>query len=515
VKRFLHKHADKVIGVLSGFDRLVLRGTLRALSYVGGMKAFLWDRQVLLKDFGDFAQSATARVRAEVEGSAERLGRPVVYLASAKTNKEAVALRIAQSDDVREGLVCVLKCVEPCRSFDVHRNAALKRLELVVRERKCLFYYRYSIDPVFGWMNARVQSWLPFPVQVCLNGREWLARQMDAEGLAYLRADNCFLSIDDFARAQALLDRQLRTNWPRELGRVAAALNPARDDILRGPVPYYWTTHQSEWATDLAFRDARSLAEVYPPLLVHAVTTFRSPDVMRFLGKKLDLRFQGEIVSDLRERPEGVRVKHRLGVNSVKLYDKMGSVLRAETTVNDPRPFKVYRAAEGDPAGEKSWRPMRKGLADQHARAQAAQAVNERYLDALADVDTDAPLGTLLAGVCKGVTWNGKRVRGLRPVPGGDLELLQVVSRGEFALQGLRNRDLQVHLFKTAPKDAVECRRRSAKVTRLLRLLRAHGILHKLPHTHRYKLSPRGRELAAAILATQRLTLAQINKLAA
>jgi hypothetical protein len=515
VLRFLQKHADRILGVLNGFDRLVLRGSLRRLAYLQGMKGFLWDRQILLKDFGDFAQSATERLKTETTAYAEALSRPIIYLASAQTDKERIALEAAKRDDVREGLVCVISCVEPCLCFDVHRNAEIKKLELVMRERKCLHYYHYMIDPVFGWMNARTQTWLPFPVQICMNGREWLARRMDEEGLAYRRADNCFTWIEDFAEAQALMDRQLRTNWPKELGRVAALLSPAQDEILRGPIQRYWTTHQSEWATDLAFRDADSLAAVYPRLLLHGITSFASPDVMRFLGKKLDARFRGEVVSDLRRRAEGVRIKHRVGRNSVKLYDKQGSVLRAETTINEPRAFLVYRPAEGDPGGEKSWRAMRRGLADQHARAQAGQACNERYLDALADVDTAVPLGNLLADVCKPVTWNGKRVRGLRPLPGGDLELLQAIGRGEYAIDGLRNRDLQVHLFKTEPADAADCRRRCAKVTRLLRLLRAHGILHKIPRTHRYKLSPRGRGLAAAVLATQRLTLEQINTLAA
>jgi hypothetical protein len=515
VERFLQKHADKVIGVLSGFDRLVLGGSLRRIAYALGMKGLLWDRQILLKDFGDFAQAATERLKQATVSYADELSRPVVYLASSQTDKEQVALSIAERDGVREGLVCVISCVEPVKGFDVLRNAQAKRLELVMRERKCLHYYHYMVDPVFGWMNARVATWLPFSMQICLNGREWLSRQMDAEGLRYRRADNCFPWIEDFAAAQRLMDRQLRTDWPRELGRIAALLNPVRDEILQRPVLPYWTTRQSEWATDVAFKDARSLASIYPALVLHGITTFASPDVMRFLGKKLDLRFRGEVVSDRRERPEGVRIKHRVGINSVKLYDKQGSVARVETTINDPQAFKVYRPAEGDDSGTKAWRTMRRGVADQHARAMASQACNERYLDALADVDTATPLGELLTDVCKGVTWNGRRVRGLRPLPGGDLELLQAICRGEFAIDGLRNRDLQAHLFKSAPASAAERKRRCAKVTRLLRLLRAHGILHKIPRTHRYKLAPRGRELAAAILATQRLTLDQINKLAA
>src|SRR5260370_37398 len=90
-------------------------------------------------------------------------------------------------------------------------------------------------------------------------------------------------------------------------------------------------------------------------------------DVMRFLGKRLGSpgeRFgkaNSEVVSDLKERPEGVRVKHRVNGNSVKTYDKQASVLRVETTLNEPRDLKVYRPKEGDEHGDKQWRPLRKG----------------------------------------------------------------------------------------------------------------------------------------------------------
>jgi hypothetical protein len=315
------------------------------------------------------------------------------------------------------------------------------------------------------------------------------------------------------------MDRQLRTNWPQELGRIAAALDPAQDEIFERPgrpqLAYYWSVHQSEWASDVAFRDPAALAEIYPPLVLHGITSFSSADVMRFLGKKLDRRIRDEVVSDFKDRQEGVRIKHRAGDNSIKLYDKQGSVLRAETTLNDAHAFRVFRTAEGDEDGKHRWMPMRKGVADLHRRAVVSQGCNERFLDAFADVDTAAPLGSLLAEVCKPVSWNGKRVRALRPVPGGDLDLLKAIGRGEYAIDGMRNRDLQAQLFGTEAASGPERRRRSSKVTRLVRLLRAHGSLGKVPRTHRYKLSPRGRELVAAILATQRLTLEQINKLAA
>ena len=114
------------------------------------------------------------------------------YLPSSAVDKEKAASALPAQQKITEGLVCVLTCVEPCQSFEVYRHAESRRWELQSRRRKCLFLYPYGIHPVFGFMHARIQTCFPLAVQICLNGREWLARQMDAVGLRYLRQDNCF-----------------------------------------------------------------------------------------------------------------------------------------------------------------------------------------------------------------------------------------------------------------------------------------------------------------------------------
>ncbi len=417
MKRFIQCFSDKITGVLSGFDRLVLRATLRAIVYPEGMMGLLWNKQVLLKDFAPYAQSTTERLKESSCQAAQRQGRPVLYLPSSQTDKGALAQEIAHEDDVQDGLVAVFRCVEPCISYDVHRNRENKRLELVSRHRKCLFLYHYFIDPRFGFMNARIQTWFPFSIQICLNGREWLARQMNDAGIRYRRRDNCFVWIDDVGKAQKLMHKQLRISWPTALKRIASMLNPAHREIFKGfPIQYYWSAYQSEWATDVMFKSP------YPALVQHGMSTFSSGDVMRFLGRKVHNSFQGEIVSDFKYRPEGVRIKHRAGKNSVKLYDKQGSVLRAETTINDPQDFKVFRPKEGEPDGPCQWRPLRRGIADLHRRAQVSQASNERYLDALASTDTKSPVGKLVQSICKPTNYNGKRIRALRPWSADDLD---------------------------------------------------------------------------------------------
>lgn len=516
MKRFIARHAERIIGVLSGFDRLVFRGTLRRICFPEGMMGLLWKRHVLLKEFRDYAQAVTEKMKAASLREAQRLGRPVVYLDSSRTDKEALAKSIAEREKVTQGLVAVLTCVEPCMSFDIRSNAETKHLELVVRNRKCLHLYHYFIDPVFGFMHARIQTWFPFGIRICMNGREWLARAMDRAGIAYRRRDNCFVRIEDVEAAQALMHRQLRIAWPKALGRIARMANPAHGTILEGyPTDYYWSVYQSEWATDLMFKDTAALAQIYLPLVLHGITTFGSPDVMRFLGRKVPGAFQGEIVSDFKDRPEGVRIKHRAGSNSIKLYDKQGSVLRAETTINDPSDFKVFRPKEGDPQGECAWRSLRHGIADLHRRAQVSQAANDRYLDAFSTVDTSTPLGDLVEKVCQPTTWNGRRVRALRPWSQQDTDLLEAVNRGEFQINGFRNRDLRTLLYRSPEPTPAERRKRSARVTRLIRMLRAHNLIKRVPSTHRYVLTRFGQEIIPAMLAVQRVSLQQLRKAAA
>ena len=152
---FVQKHASDVIGVLSGFDRLVFRGTPRQVAYTDGMKSFLSAQGVLLKDFGAFAEQASTRVKEASLAVAERSGRPVVFLPSAGGRKDEAARMIAQKDGVEDGLICVFKTVEPLLGFDIHRNREAKKLELVMRQRKCLHFYHYYQHSVFGFLHVR------------------------------------------------------------------------------------------------------------------------------------------------------------------------------------------------------------------------------------------------------------------------------------------------------------------------------------------------------------------------
>ena len=232
MQQFVAKHAEHVIGTLSGFDRLVFRGTMRALCSRSGLMSYLWAVQVRLTDFAAHALKLTEQLKDASLSLARQSGRPVQYLTSAASNKEDIARQIAAADHIKHGLISVLTAVEPCWSFEIVRDRASKRIEAEPRYRKCLHLYHYQIHPRFGFMSARIQTWLPFRIQICVNGREWLARSMDAAGLRYVQRDNCFTWLEHPARAQQLMDRQVRSDWSVLLSEIARSLNPLHETMF-------------------------------------------------------------------------------------------------------------------------------------------------------------------------------------------------------------------------------------------------------------------------------------------
>jgi hypothetical protein len=414
--QFVAQHRADVIGVLSGFDRLRLRGSLRQLYQPAFMRRHLARAGVLLKDFAGYLSACTGKVRAAAEQLAVEHGRPLRYLVGSTERKETLARELAQADGIEEGLIGVWSCVEPCLTYFVRGQRATRQLELRLEPGKCLHYYFYFQHPEVGLMHLRLQTWFPFQIWVCLNGRHWLARQLDRAGIGYVQRENCFTAIADVGRARELAHAQLRTDWSGLLQPLLEECHPLAGELCRPlGLSYYWSINESEYATDVLFRSPAALAQLYPTLVQHGIRHFGSREVLRFLGRKVPAtgsahgNFRGELSSDLRHRPEGLRLKHRVGGNSLKLYDKQGSVLRVETTLVHPEQFRVYRASERDPHGPKRWCVLRRSIGDLHRRAELCAAANNRYLDALAAVEASTPAGDVAAALCRPVHKHGRR----------------------------------------------------------------------------------------------------------
>ena len=315
--QFITKHRDKIAGTISCFDRILFKGHL-PLGWPGAMERFLARQGLLLKDFGRFVNRHSDQTKQHAKALAQRCGRPYIHL-NAPIRKEDHVQAILRRDKIADGLICVLAAVEACQSFKLVYGEG--KPHLVSARRKCLCLYFYFVDREFGVMHIRITSWFPFMVQVCINGHEWLARKMDRHGIGYRQVDNAFLAIDDPTRAQRLGDRFVRKNWPRVLSAFARRVNPLMNNLLSG-MDYYWVTQQAEYATDVMFKSPAALAGLYDPLLKHATARFGAEDVMTFLGRKLTGGFAGDVGTDYKTRWPGVRVRHRMKENGIKMYNK-------------------------------------------------------------------------------------------------------------------------------------------------------------------------------------------------
>ena len=135
-------------------------------------------------------------------------------------------------------------------------------------------------------MYVRLQTWFPFEIQIGINGREWLARQMDRER-PEVRTQRQQVSLDrGLAACPAVAGRARQTDWVRELDALQKQVHPLHPRLL-GPVrvPYNWTVFQSEWATDVAFQSEAVLQPHFDRWLRQAFLSYDTIDVLRFLGR--------------------------------------------------------------------------------------------------------------------------------------------------------------------------------------------------------------------------------------
>jgi hypothetical protein len=495
-------HQDDVVGKLTCFDRLIFKGHLLSLYHPGGMAAFLECQGVKLVGWKPYVSSMTDMVAAHVQALAAGQGRPYEFLARTYTkatghSKEELAREIAQRDSITSGLICVFGALEPCWSFDVVGNRALKRLQVVRRKRVCRQFYLYLIDDQLGFCHIKLQSWFPFEIQIWCNGHDMLGRALDKAKVPYLRAGNAFYRIASWKRAQALADRIGSRRWPRLLNRLARWVNPHLPLFTNSTFGgYYRVADQAEISTDIAFRTRPALEKILPGLFAHAASAFSAEDILRFLGRKLTPTLAAEVNTDARRRPEGWRIKHRMNRNHIKLYDK-GPVLRVETTINEPGQFRVLRVKDG----HRSWCPMKKGVVDLYRFYQVGRASNHRYLDALAAAPDYRHGVTALERLCRPQRNRGRRHPRLNPIHSKDIALFRAVLAGEHVIVGFRNTHIQRRLWHRPPTDQAEAKRRCAYVSRQLSTLRGHSLIAKVPRHRLYRVTPYGHRVMTAAIA--------------
>jgi hypothetical protein len=285
----------------------------------------------------------------------------------------------------------------------------------------------------------------------------------------------------------------MNLNWSKILDRYAHQVNP----LLKKELARYrvrWVVDQAEFATDILFKSPTALAGLFQKLIRFASLTFTPKDILGFLGRKWDRRFDGDMQTEVKtDRLLGMRIKHRMTRNWLKMYDKFGIILRIETVINRPQEFMVYRTRRHhNGTTSHGYFPMRKdtgSLLDYQAQALAS---NRRYLDALAVVDDPTPAYQKLRQLTEPKKVAGRSSAGFNPARREDIRLFTAVLDGDHIARGFRNKDIRTTLFGV---DSSPGSRQSAAVGRLVKRLHIRQLVAKIPRTRRWRVTDAGRQL--------------------
>lgn len=490
------RYSNKISGVVSCFDRVVIQGTLPDWCYNMGMTAFLNMRQIKIFDYPAFANNLRLELRDNAERIAKENNLEIEFIRKVNGfRKEARIKEILASRGAQLGLVHIFSAMETCTSYKPWHDKITGKTFLTYDSGKCLHYYFYFIDKVFGLCYLRVPTWAPFRLQFYYNGHNWLAGKLDKAVVAYTLRENAFLSIDDYEKAQAFSDGFRVDDLKQALDIFASRYCPV---VKKFDLAYHWSIMQVEYATDIIFKERDTLNAIYESLIRNTIHSVKPENISTFLGRKLHPNYEGEMGNNFNTRILGTRIKHQMGASSIKMYDKFGQILRIETTTNDVSQFKCFREVQHrDGNMERKTAPVKKGIYSMRLLSGLLKASNRRYVEFISTFDDVSDGINNLKKVSETVVTGKRTYKGFNFFSEDDAKLLVTLERGEFNIKGLQNKTLHQFL---ADKS-------SGQISRILKRLNKHGIIRKIAKTYKYYITSMGKAAIAAGLIVKEMSI--------
>jgi hypothetical protein len=385
------------------------------------------------------------------------------------------------------GLVHVISATAACDADKPWHDKQTHKTYLRPDSGKCLHYYFYFMDAELGLVYLRVPTGSPFRLQFYCNGHSWLARQLTAAGIGFTAANNAFVRIDDWHRAQELADAFPPDLLHRVLDHYAAQCCPVLEVFGQ---TYHWSLMQVEYATDLVFRSAATLGRLYEQLTRQSVLSVKAEQIATFLGRQITPQLAQELGSRFSTRIEGTCIKHRFGDASIKMYDKFGQILRIETTTNDVSCFKHHRKVEHrNSPPTRQLAPVKKSICSLIDLREIRLGCNRRYLEHLSALDDFSAGVRAFKRLTKPRKVEDKTVKEINFFDPVDSALLHALQDPRVNIAGIRRADLLALVEQLSP----------ARLSRQLRRLRDIGVIKRVRGTYRYYLTRIGRSATAAL----------------
>ena len=362
-------------------------------------------------------------------------------------------------------------------------------------------YYFYCVDEDFGPVCVKFSSYFPYTGRLIINGNEYAKRQAAKAGIGFVPLDNAFAAVDDVAAVQAVCDgldagkiEALAAKW------LAILPHPFTADDIAAGYRYELSVLQAEFSLTQTL-DSPVNGRIFFEQVIRDNLDIGRPDqaslvfgrrIIRKGRRATPGRFRTRIITDGVTPSLHVDYKN----SKVKQYHKLGKALRTETTINNTSDFGVARGLSHLPElKEIGFTASRRLLGVQrisHDPADGAAALTALSNPAI------SPSGTRTAGM---------------PVTSPRVQaLLAAICAFRLLPHGFTNRDLRTHLAPLLglnPEDMT-----SGQISYDLRRLRIHGLIERIPGTHRYLPTLTGTRYARFFTRlTQRLLIPALAEL--
>jgi hypothetical protein len=484
---FFNRHSDKIKGIFSCIDRLVIQGTVPEICYPGAITNYFFMHGIRIFDFKKWAAPMRDEINENAKQIAQKNSIDIEFIRKKNFRKEKRVKEIISERGDHPGIVHIFSAMESCTAFKPWHDKKSHKTFFKYDSGRCLHYYFYFIDKDFGLCYLRVPTWAPFRFQFYCNPHNWVARQLHKKRIGFKQVENAFVEIDDFKKAQELADSFQVKKLHKSIDKYTRAFCPVLRVFKSG---IHWSVMQVEYATDIIFKDKKTLAPIYEELvrtLSHAV---KPDNIAMFLGRRLDPRFEGELGAQFSTRIEGHSIRHYMNKNGIKMYDKFGFILRVESFSNDISFFKHHRKVEHrNGTSSHKIANMRKTIFSIPELIKKMYGCNRRYIEFLSTVDDPTNGIKKVNKISSRIKIKGRSFRGFNLFNQDDEKVLRVISQGDTQGFGIRNITLRERVSKN-----------TGQVSRILKRLRTHGIIKKAPKSYKYYLTSLGRQITATSL---------------
>jgi len=468
---------------LECIDRLYLNGYQPTLQHEAGLLRFLLvHRKQLVASPVLLGQMTKAFVSA-VEAFAQRHSIPVVHFEKGQRKEDVAQQHFARAGD-KEGVVFIGVAQEKVTAFRSFKERRPDRPRAFLRfYRGQVFvkqFYFYLFDRDFGPAFIKFSTYFPFTVRVWVNGHQWAKRQLARNGIAFEALDNGFLSVGDAARVQNICDRldadRIDAFFRKWLARLPHPFSPK--DRAAG-YRYNLSILQMEISRTEVFDRPLAGRQFFDEVIRDNLDLGRPERVQLIFDRRVTRRTPGSFRTRVVTAGVAPTLRVEYKNTRIKQYFKLERALRTETTINDTRDFGVGRSLRNlDHLRQIGRNANRRLLSVERLSHNCAMSADAFQRVVLPSVNED-----------------GERVPGLRFGDPRVMALLAALCLHLHLPDGFSNRMLRGHVADLQGLDPAQNYPRS-KMTYDLRRLRLNGLIQRLPHSHRYVVTPAGRRVA-------------------